>query len=427
MADWNDIFENHPAHQSIESVEAELAIASDNPNIEDSDFLFNLSRVTDALQTTKYRLGAVNPNTVSQTTLQQIHQCLESIRTEIANFNGNKNIGHMNNAAGHVDNLILHVSTLLVPLDSQEVDGIRESITAFRRSAGQNLRYLEEQSTESRQRLDQLNSQLSELNQEISNQKGRLDTAISQFQQQFSEAEERRRQSSTSYEEKREEEFAGLIEEREQNLSQFEESAEQKLSSVIENAQSTLETKAEQLEEYTQTIIRDISGHRDQAEKLLSIITDTGMVGGYQRVANEERRAARFWHFSAFISLSGLVGFAIYAFLSTLSGEIDWGIFAAKVFVSITFGIAAAYAARQADKHERNERRNRRMELELASVGPYLLDLPRDRQQQIKEELAQRLFGRGDSEFGETGGKVSGTAADLLKMALDTINQLTKK
>ncbi len=79
-----------------------------------------------------------------------------------------------------------------------------------------------------------------------------------------------------------------------------------------------------------------MSSYKDQTEKLLSVMTDTGMVSGYQRVANEERAASRFWHAVALVLLVGLVGSAIYALL-TLSGQFDRGIFTAKVFVSITF------------------------------------------------------------------------------------------
>lgn len=91
--------------------------------------------------------------------------------------------------------------------------------------------------------------------------------------------------------------------------------------------------------------------------------------------------------------LVGMVGFAIFAFKGTLD-EFEIGAFLARFGVVLTFGALAGYGARQADKHHKVERRNRRVELELASIDPFLAELPEAERNQVKAAVADRLFAR---------------------------------
>ena len=122
-----------------------------------------------------------------------------------------------------------------------------------------------------------------------------------------------------------------------------------------------------------------------------------------------------------------LVGFAIFAFVATLGQDVKWSAFGARIFVAMAFGILSAYAALQADKHQRAERKNRKTELELASISPYLHDLPIVQQHKIKEELAMRLFGQKDTMDSKIDKKTTGSVLDLLRMALESIDSLSKK
>jgi hypothetical protein len=120
--------------------------------------------------------------------------------------------------------------------------------------------------------------------------------------------------------------------------------------------------------------------------------------------------------------MAGLIAFAIVAFQTTIQGDFRWGVFGARAFVAITFGIAAAWAAREAEKHQNSERRNRKMELELASISPYLALLPEQTQFEVKKELAQRFFGHTDhSADAKTDQQTTGSTLDLLRMALEII------
>ena len=96
--------------------------------------------------------------------------------------------------------------------------------------------------------------------------------------------------------------------------------------------------------------------------------------------------------------------------------------FGARAFVAIAFGIGAAWAAREAEKHQQAERHNRKMELELASISPYLALLPDDTQFAVKTDLAKRLFGQmGPNSESKNDPQVTGSALDLVRMALEML------
>lgn len=63
-----------------------------------------------------------------------------------------------------------------------------------------------------------------------------------------------------------------------------------------------------------------------------------------------------------------------------------------RALLSVIFLGATSYAIQQSSIHRDQERRYRSIELELASLEPYIVLLPEDLQQLVKMELADRYF-----------------------------------
>lgn len=256
---------------------------------------------------------------------------------------------------------------------------------------------------------------------QLKGQEEKVDAAIAKIRSQFAEEAEKRtsefsesqKEMKTAFQEtqtKHQEQTEKLLEDHRTSSKGFFLRAEEERRQEEAKFVSSSEEFMARLSEY-----------KGQAEALVHVIGNTGMVGGYQRVANEERDTARRWHWIAGGSMIGLVGFAIYAFVLTLHSGFTWGLFAGRAFVAVTFGILSTYAAREAEKHNEIERRNRRMELELASINPYLAELPTALQQEIKQNLAERLFGQKDIEETKPSATSAGTALDIVKVALENL------
>ena len=157
--------------------------------------------------------------------------------------------------------------------------------------------------------------------------------------------------------------------------------------------------------------VSKIEKSKEKAERLISVIANTEMVGDYHRVANEERKAGRFWDGVSLLSLAGMVGFAIYSFHGT-SVEFSVGMFLARLGVALTFGALSGYAARQSDKHHQVERRNRRVEHELALLDSFLAELPDSERDKVIASVTDRLIARGDLQGGRHDEQISENRPD---------------
>ena len=112
--------------------------------------------------------------------------------------------------------------------------------------------------------------------------------------------------------------------------------------------------------------------------------------------------------------------------MTTVQTEFNFGKFGARTFVAFAFGILAAYSARQAEKNSEVERVNRQLELELASIDPYLSKLPEEKQIEVKRVLAEKWFGNMktyDKVENKLTEKYSGNMLNLLKLVLDNITK----
>jgi len=428
MGQWLDRYENHPVHGQIQTFE-QLVVSTEKiiDELEDSNAIESYERLKLILGVIKSKFDSTDPLLFPISSLNNINQQLQQVVAELNSFNSNRNVGHLTNANNHADNVLVNLSNIVIPVLPQDVEGIRESIASFRRSAGQFIRNLEIEHNELLAKHETLVQQLESITAEINTQKGRLDTAITQFQQQFSEAENRRREQFEQAKDKRKEDYEKLIGEIEESFNNDLGALTEKFHSLLDKINESKDKIQSELTRSAEDIIKHIEKQKEKASELVTIITNSGMIGGYQDVANKEKTLSIVWQVIAVLSFVGLIGFAIFAFTATLSGELHWGKIGARAFVAITFGLLAAYAARQADKHEEAERKNRKMELELAAIDPYLSELPVETRHKIKEELASRLFAQNDTTAISNDSKTSGSIMDLLRMALETIDNLTKK
>ncbi len=437
MDQWNERFPNHvlfstlPAiHDSLNKAETEATVAADVVSIH------QIRRVIDHFAG---RMRIADPAFVPASMLSNVNSYLQSAAGELSAFASNKNSAHLQNATGQMDNVASQM-VYLPPLTTdavEEIEQVREAVASFRKSAGQHQRYLDDEMRNLSSSVVAIRKQLDEMVQEITSQKSRLDTAISQFQQQFSEAEARRaelfsateREASRKHTETSETLKAtseATIDELETQTAAAIAAQKDTFATAIREFNSAAEQIRQKFENDGNTVISALGSLKTRAEELVSVITNTGNVAGFQRVADRHRSTARVWQVIAVVALLGLVTFAMVAFFAVAKGAVNWELLAARLFVSATFGILGAYAARQADKHEYAEAANRKLELELASIDPFLVGLPEDMRNETKRQLADRLFGKA-SEPTSAANESTATIADLLRLALQTLSEVVKK
>jgi len=169
------------------------------------------------------------------------------------------------------------------------------------------------------------------------------------------------------------------------------------------------------------TKLRDeITERKEEVEKLVGVIGNLGVTSGYLKTANEAKNSIKLWQGITVAAMIGLIVIAIVAFLPAIGGTFSWGSFAGRVFISLTFGVLAAYAASQADKYQKVERQNRRLALELEAIGPFIAPLPTEKQEEFRMTIGDRSFGHGDGPSGGGDAKSPANLIDILLQSKDS-------
>lgn len=464
MSEWLEQFEKHRLHTILKELDSLLSELEALESLK-ANQIESVARMRQVERLVKSTLDSADPNLVSQDRLNGLADYVEVLTRDINQYKSSENVSYLMNQSS-VDQILNQLGMILVPRVSEDLEGLREALTTLRRSIGQHARQLETESEEINREFKSIKRNFTELTEEIKSQKQRLDTAISQFQQQFSEAESKRRDEYSTEaantraelnkvvaagkeeidslagtlreefdaaESNRKTEYEArftqtkssletLLDKGKKDLSELTQQHKETFSGLVSETNESRNTMEADFAAKVSQYIAQLEERKSEAETLVQVIGNTGMVGGYQKVANQERWFSLAWQGLTLALLSGLITFAIIAFWTTIQADFRWGVFGARAFVAVAFGIAAAWASREAEKHQEVERRSRKMELELASINPYLALLPDDTQFEVKTELAKHFFGQMEPVPDKKSDKqVTGSALDLVRMALEIV------
>jgi hypothetical protein len=280
-------------------------------------------------------------------------------------------------------------------------------------------------------RTEASNNKLAELAGEIASERQRLSQVVSDFQSQFSTAQEARNREHAEAQAGRQEKFAALIADTSQKITEQNAEYARQREIAFKQYEESLAKLNKDYGDAAQVILKDIEDHKSSVEKLVGVIGNLGVTSGHLRTANYARGATWFWHVVTVAALIALILFGYYVLLPTINGSVTWESLASRVLLTLTFGVLAAYSARQADKYLDIERRNRKLALELEALGPYLAPLPREKQDEFRLKVGELSFGREERGLGR-GDKSPATVIDLLAQSpellrlLQTIVEATK-
>lgn len=429
MSYYIERFDNHEIHSTMNQAEV-LITEAESSDAETVDAQEKVSRLKEFHNYANHLLNNCDPEIVSINTLNNFNDKLSKLTSYLENYNDSGQDNLLNKANGQVDQMLVYLPQFNTPKSVSDLDGLQDSVTSFRRSISQHARYAEEEYEQFVSNIESLTQKAKSIRNDLDNQKQRLDNVVSNYQEQFSKAEDRRRKKAQEAAEERETAFKSNLEEYEQQLSEAEDKLDETVQECVESTQEDIDELQQNISNEANHLISDIERQKSEAEDIVGIISDTATTGRYQEIADREQIAMWVFQGVTVLSLGALVWFGYTVFSATtaaLSGEdFSWPMFAAKVFATATIGVLAAYAARQADKHQSVLRRNRKMELELRAIGPYLNDLPEEDQKEVKKKLADRLFGN-ELEDTEDTDSFSGTPSEALKFMAESVLKLVNR
>jgi hypothetical protein len=140
-----------------------------------------------------------------------------------------------------------------------------------------------------------------------------------------------------------------------------------------------------------QTSLESLVEKGKDADRLLGAIGERALAGGFGRYADQQRSSADWLRVVAFVFGALAVVSTLAVALAAVNASFEWTMLL-RALVAVPLLFVAGYAAQQSGHHRERERDARRNELELAAIDPYLVSLDPAQRNQIKADLAVKMF-----------------------------------
>jgi len=391
---------DHAAYGTLlRIIELQLDPAFTLPAIaENEQFRFARDKVAAMSAVLKILLEQTPAELCSTSGLLQLHNNLNSPLTELTNFVGNGNGGHLINAASHFEGNIMplqwgygpHLSNLpsntVGPLFESQAEATQKTINQIAAQRDEFALKVQELAAKVAEQTAQIAASV----EAVSRAKSEAAATVAQLDVQFAENEKSRIEAANAT-------ITKLTEE----IGDFNKNTRAEASNLI----STLTT------------------HKEEARKLVQIVGNDTVTGNYQRIAVSEGKTADTLRLAtlAFFGLGLLVaGATFYKFWGQpFNAENGWAV-VIRLLYAVAITTPAWYTARESARHRSNSDRARQTELDLAAIGPFIELLPEEKKIEIREKMTGLYFGKSvethtvNSPFDATA--VKDMAVELVKL-----------
>lgn len=330
------------------------------------DKIFSLARLLeDLLQSTPAQL-------VSLRGLDNIDAQLAPVLSELSNFQAAKNPVHLLNASTHLEQQVLPLLWVFPSFREDQVGTVvSQMLEDFSKRATASIGLLSEQHTAVEEKIAKstleastLEGQLAQMLEAAARERAEASAAVAKLEQMFAQQETER-------------------------------------STVFDKAVGEFKEAYDKLERDTrqQTIllIEELQSQKEKAAKIVQVVGEIGVTGGYQKTAEQEARQANTWRRITIALFSIGIAVAVATFARHYNDPIsveNLGTIAIRLLYAVAITSPAWYTAKESARHRTSADRARQMELELASLGPFIELLPEEKKYEITERMTKVFFGR---------------------------------
>lgn len=434
MSKWVDRISNHKAITRLRRL-AETLEAVRLPKEAPTEVVESLERL---IAVTRYAIAvtsSVDPLFVPIQTLANLLPPIQEMENQVAAYQSSSNDQTLELANNHADTLLVALASFRQVASPEEASHVREAVTTLRKSVSQLKHSVEEERRQVVTGLVAARKNLDETKADINSQKARLDSAIAAFQEQFSKAEDDRRTQFSLGQSTREERSQALERELGTLQTKVLEEVQAALGNIPAQAEEAIKNTLAGAESESEELLSKVRHHETRAQELVFLTANTTTVGSYKLIADKQRFEARVWRIVAASAFLGLVIFSVWAFVHATGASTGatWLSVSGRFFAALTFGLLGAFAAREASRFSQLEDRNRRTELALAALGPFLQDVPDNLKHSLREEVARGIFVETAHPAARPEPETQGLKLpsekqlELVEKALDTTQKMIEK
>jgi hypothetical protein len=309
---------------------------------------------------------------VSVHALNNMTRPIQAAANEVTAFTSSINPNHLVNAAAQIEQNVMPLMWAFTPIprgrESAKVREFMESLSHTSLAAVQGMANKRDEFLGSLRELDEqtsaLKKRLEDMETAAAAERAQAAAAVSKLEQVFNSKELER---DTAFK---------------KSLDSIDDQAKQQRQAAVSASADTLKYLDEQ---------------KEKAAQIVQVVGNIGVTGNYQRIAIQEERLANIWRrITAGLFLGG-IGLAVATFVKHFAEPItpeSVGSIAVRLLYALVIAAPAWYTARESARHRTNADRARQTELELASLGPFIELLPKEKKEAIREKMTALYFGK---------------------------------
>ncbi len=277
---------------------------------------------------------------------------------------------------------------------------------------------------ENNDKLGALDRQARDLTEAQATLKQNTETALTAWQSEYTAAQSERAEAYSKAQIERGTKF-------DEALREWRAKSETEIKDISAKHTEKLQTAFDKYQNDAEIRIVDMKAKHEAILEIHGLVGTDGVAGGYQKGATDELKAANFWRW---VSMGALAVAAIWILVKyfmgfdlTPSGEVNWAEVVTAASLTLILLGAAGYAARQSKLHRETEQHMRWFALEIKAIDPFLSSLPSEQQNELKNQLSQKLFGQNRLTADKSEGSVDPAAFKSITDAVLSIIKITGK
>ncbi len=374
-------FENHQLFEKLEQLDLKIK----DEELRELVGVDDLNFFETALKYLADRLNLTIPSIVQESELNTISTELQNALSQINSFVGNKNQGHVTNAKNHTHTALTRVRNLPLPFSKNDFN-FSKNIANFEKIVKEKYSEIEKENSELKTEFEQLKSELEQTQTEVE----RLEKALEQKENELNNINETFKTN-----------FENIKSTATQNYEQDRSTFRNEFDETVELLNKEVETLKNSIDSGTDDLVAKLEAKLEEAKKIVGVVSDKAVTGNYQNVANDNKKTADTFRWIAIGLMLVLSGLLIYTIWDISGDSFDWTKSLIRILSAAALSYPATYAARESSKHRRLESLNRKAELELTAIGPFIELLPDEKKQEIKEKLVEKYFGNNHNSISD--------------------------
>lgn len=436
MTAWSSLIESSGILQRLSELGPAIdeALARDDNSVEEVECI---ERIRTVLTFIGKRLDGADSNLLVLGHLQTLTGVIAGATERVRSFAQSGDPDHLTHANSSMDTALNTFGVFALPDTPGDLSALREAATSYRKSMAHELELWAAAVANARKQVDELNEKATALEGRITTEAQQLQAAIDAIRDEatgaqkaigdtyealakvleeksdselasqkarFDEAHGARAKEHDEAMEAQQTVFNGALEKAVGVLKATDATWDQKLSDANKAHEEAYATLKKDFEVKAAGLVAVIDGHLARASELVGIIGERGVTSGHKQAADQARSQVVLWQWLTVVAMVLLVVFAGATALDYFApATFTWLSFARRVYFSIAVGILAAYGASQANRYQQVERRNRKLELELKALDPFLQEVNPEQREQFRLKMAEAFFGRDDGPHGDAG------------------------